>query len=309
MSARPPIAPFAEPALKTVGAGAALLDLKGALRALGTSGGSASAVHLLGLLCEETLDSERLVNCLRGEPSMAARVLKVANSPFYGQCGRVGTVERAVQLLGLAAIRGIAATGCLDRTLPGRMGRAFDPERFRCHSLAVACAAQRLSQALKCDCDGEAFIAGLLHDIGVLVLARGNALAMQHFVPQAGLEEASLLQAERDHFGADHAACACLLAEAWSLPAWLQAALAAQHPAQPYPVPAAGQGMAALPALLALSDTLAHRSGFSLWAPEVACTGAQPGLPDAAEFGLSPEALQHIEAELPQAVAALSLGP
>lgn len=302
MSARPPPNALAEPAPL-----AAQLDLKGALRALGTSGGNAATVRLLGLLCEEQLDSERLLNCLRGEPAMAARVLKVANSPFYGQSGRVGTVERAVQLLGLAAIRGIAATGCLDRTLPGRMGRAFDPDRFRRHSLAVACAAQSLSHALGCDCDSEAFIAGLLHDIGVLVLARGNTLAMTNFVPMAGLEEAALLQAEREHFGADHAACACVLAETWSLPAWLHAALGAQHPDHAHPPPAAGQGLAALPALLALADTLAHRGGFTLWAPEAAPAAPPPALP--ADLGLSPAQWQALEQALEPAVAALSAGP
>jgi HD-like signal output (HDOD) protein len=249
-------------------------------------------------LCDPAVETAAVRACLCGEPALSARVLKVANSPFYHQAGQVGTVDRAVQLLGLSAIRGIAAAGCLDRAAPSRAGQAFDPDRFRRHSLAVACAAQQLSRAAGAGVDSEAFIAGLLHDIGVLLLTKAAPAAMASFVAPPQESAADGLEAERRHFGTDHAACAGVLVEAWGLPVWLHDALAAHHA----PAPAADSGLAALPALLHLADGLAVRAGFPLWP-------AGPMAPDAALpplSGLQDQDLAAIVGGLADAVAAIA---
>ena len=294
---------------------------------------------MLALLCDPKVEIDALLACLHSEPALSARVLKVANSPYYGMAGRVGTVDFALRVLGLAAVRGIAAAGCLDRALPPRAGQAFDPARFRLHSLAVACAAQQLSRALNADIDGEAFMAGLLHDIGLLLMARAHPAAMATFAPPAGLAEGAALALERAHFGVDHAACAGLLVEAWQLPPWLRAALVIHHgalgrlPAEsgvcgggdaavnpPAVAPELPAGLSRLPALLAVADHLAYAAGYALWGPLL--SAGPPDLPpgptpadDAAGWaqaatalGLSPETLAAVSASLPEAVTALA-GP
>jgi HD-like signal output (HDOD) protein len=277
------------------------LDLKAAARALGASGGGAGAAQLLGLLCNPEVEAGAVRDCLRGEPALSARVLKVANSPFYRQAGQIGTVDRAVQLLGLSAIRGIAAAGCLDRAAPARAGQAFEPGRFRRHSLAVACATQQLSRAAQAGIDSEAFIAGLLHDIGVLLLTKAAPAAMASFAPPAVEASADGLAAERMHFGADHAACAGVLVEAWGLPTWLHDTLTAHHEPPP---PAASAGLAALPALLHLADGLAARAGFPLWPLCDLAPAADGTLP----LGLTAADLERIVEALPEAVAAIAAG-
>lgn len=272
------------------------LDLKAAARALGASGGGHGAARLLSLLCDPDVESEAIRTCLRGEPALSARVLKVANSPFYRQAGQIGTIDRAVQLLGLSAIRGIAAAGCLDRAAPPRAGQAYDPERFRRHSLAVACAAQQLSRAARAGVDSEAFIAGLLHDIGVLLLTKAAPAAMARFVPPDREAADGALEAERRHFGADHAQSAGVLVEAWGLPVWLHDTLAAHHA----PPAATGQGLAALPALLHLADGLAVQAGFPLWPDTGAPVASAPPL-----TGLTEAELASIVDGLPDAVNAV----
>ena len=317
-----------------------------AARALGASVGGVGASRLLALLCDPDVEIDAVLACLHSEPALSARVLKVANSPYYGLPGRVGTVGFALSVLGLAAIRGIAAAGCLDRALPPRAGQAFDPGRFRLHSLAVASAAQQLSRAVNADIDGEAFMAGLLHDIGLLLMARAHPAAMATFAPPAGLAEGAALALERAHFGVDHAACAGLLVEAWQLPPWLRAALVIHHgalgrlPAEsgvcggggggggdagaavnpPAVAPELPAGLSRLPALLAVADHLAYAAGYALWGPLL--SAGPPDLPpgptpadDAAGWaqaatalGLSPETLAAVSASLPEAVTALA-GP
>ena len=236
-------------------------ELQAAAKALGTAGG-AGASRLLALLYDPDVAIERVLSCLNGEPALAARVLKVANSPYYRLSGSVGTVERAVKLLGLSAIRGIAAAGCLDRLAPPRMGQAYDPEAFRRHSLAVAAAAQQFSRAAGAGVDSEAFMAGLLHDIGMLMLVKLDPAAMSTWSPATGLDSTAAVAAERAHFGCTHEQAANTLVQAWSLPAWLAQALADHHnPSAQGPV----TDLAALPCILRLADHAASRAEFGLW--------------------------------------------
>lgn len=277
--------------------------LAAALRALGASAGGASASRLLGLLYDPDVDLDRILQCLRSEPVLAARVLKVANAPYYGRSGQVGSVERAVQLLGLQAIRGIAAAGALDRLTPGRTGKVFDPLRFRRHSAAVAAAAQGLSRRAGCGVDAEAFIAGLMHDIGVLLLVKSDPSAMASFEPMPGTDQKQAREAERMQFGVDHEAAGVLIVESWALPPWLREAVASHHGIDVASAPA-HSGVEALPALLCLADRLASAAGFGLW-PR--CEG--PVTDEAlAAIGLSAEDAQSLTGSLPEVVDALTSG-
>jgi len=279
-----------------------------AARALGATGGGSGTAQLLGLLCDENAQIDDVLRCLSTEPTLAARVLKVSNSPYYRSAGSVGTIARAVQLLGLSAIRGIAAAGCMDRIPMPALGPSLDAESFRRHSLAVAVAAQSLSKLTGAGCDGEAFMAGLLHDIGIVLMAR---LRPQAMAAAAGLRRdnaQAALQAETDFVGGQHTACGALLVEIWVLPAWLSEAIATHHTpaaptgslgtAQPAPTGPATAGTAALPALLALADGAARLAGFGLFP---LCEAApDPAL--ALAFGLEPAALQALADGLPGTV-------
>ena len=276
--------------------------LQAAAQSLGSGGAGAS--RLLALLYEPDVAVDRVLDALQAEPALAARVLKVANSPYYRLSGSVGTLDRAVGLLGLNAIRGIAAAGCLDRLTPGRVGRAFDPQRFRQHSLAVARAAQALARRAGLGCEGEAFMAGLLHDIGVLLLLKAAPVAMAAFEPLAGTDAATALAHERATLGATHEDCAVVLGDAWHWPDWLRQCAAAHHESALPAEGAATEGVAALPALLALADRLAEQSGLGFWPICPAPGSAGSAMP----FGLTSEDLDAVAAELPAAVEALS-GP
>ena len=274
--------------------------LQAAARALGTGGTGAS--RLLGVLYDPDVEIDAVLMALISEPALTARVLKVANSGYYRQSGSVGTVQRAVQVLGLTAIRGIAAAGCLDRLAPTRSGSAFDPELFRRHSLAVGCAAQGLSQAARLGVDAEAFMTGLLHDIGLLLLLKAAPEALARFKPLDGASAAESQAHELAQLGGTHEACGTLLVQAWQLPAWLLDALGSHHADAPAHPVAPSPGLQALPALVAVAEHVAQRAGLGLWP---AC-GLPPDASSLQALGLEAAQLDTLAAALPDAVAMLS---
>src|SRR5262245_2000821 len=83
-------------------------------------GGSQTAHRILGALCDASLGSREIVSLIEREPGLAARVLKVANSAYYGHSRDISTLDRALTILGIDAVRGITAAACLDRSISRR---------------------------------------------------------------------------------------------------------------------------------------------------------------------------------------------
>jgi len=249
---------------------------------LGASGGGAGTARLVALLYDDSVDAAEIVRCLQAEPALAARVLKVANSAYYRRGGNVGTFDQALVVLGLSGVRGIAAVGCMARIPVPSVGRLLDAQRFRCHSIAVAAAAQSLSQRAGAGVDAEAFMAGLIHDIGLIILSRLRPHAVATLVG-LGLDESAILQTEIDLFGIDQASASAVVAEAWHLPPWLCSALRSHHPPE---IGIRLIGTEALPALLALGGRCSAEAGFRLWAspsgPHNAAWNSNLGLDDEA---------------------------
>ena len=106
-------------------------------------GGGVGQAQLMGALYRPGISLAELTALIAGEPALALRTLKVANSAYYRRCGEVGTVDRAVQVLGATTVKGIAAAACLDRVMTAHPGMAAaEAARLRRHCIAAALAAQ-----------------------------------------------------------------------------------------------------------------------------------------------------------------------
>jgi HD-like signal output (HDOD) protein len=160
-----------------------------------------------------------------------ARILRVANSPYYGQTRSITTLERAIVVLGLDAVRGIAAAACLDRTIPrGRHEALIDFKSLVGHSLATAAAGESLARIRHPTLAAEAFIAGLLHNLGVVVqlsLDRPGTAAMIDLRAADDSRDMRALESERATVG--HEECIALVFEEWQLPQSLIAAARDHH--------------------------------------------------------------------------------
>jgi HD-like signal output (HDOD) protein len=124
---------------------AKILEAASSVGILGTS--AQSGFRFIAALFDPKMTTSRLVALVRTEVVICARVLRVANSPFYGLRRRVTTVENAFVILGLDAVRGIATAVCLDRSLTSVDSAAMvDTQAMLQHSVATAAAAEWLGR-------------------------------------------------------------------------------------------------------------------------------------------------------------------
>ena len=196
---------------------------------------------------------------LVSDQALAARVLKLANSAFYGASRRISTVSEAVVILGMRTTRNLVmATGCQDMLQNEVAGYCLPPGALLRHSLACASAAQALAQRTKYRGMEEAFVAGLLHDIGKVVM---NLYLRDQFIQvliQVASGDLTYADAERAVFSFDHAEAGATLLERWNLPAPLVAAVRYHH------APLEAPGDSPLPCLVHVADAICMTLGVGL---------------------------------------------
>jgi putative nucleotidyltransferase with HDIG domain len=205
--------------------------------------------------------SADIAEAVSRDPAFTLRLLRVANSPLYKVSSSVDTVAKAVTLLGTAQIRNLALTMSVASSFAGLPNNLVSMENFWRHSLLCALAARLLAKEAG-RCDPEAlFTAGLLHDIGELILF--NRLPEQSkdalLLVLDSSDEMSIHDAERQTAGIDHAEVGGELARQWQLPALLEECIAYHHDigkATRYPRETALTHIANLVAQMAEIDTL-----------------------------------------------------
>lgn len=197
------------------------------------------------------------------EPPLAAKVLRLANSPYYGGRGRVQDVQMAITALGFDTLRNLAVCLSVASGLVQREARqnVMDQRALWRHSVTTAVVARRLAREADLEDVDEVFTAGLLHDIGVFVIALGRPEAYGEIV-RVGLERnLDQRRAEREVLGFDHAEVGCAFAQRWHFPHALQDMIANHH------TPAAGE-RAPLKHALTLANTLSYGIETSRVLPE-----------------------------------------
>lgn len=194
------------------------------------------------------------------DPAFTVRLLRIANSPFYGFSSTIETVSRAVTLIGTSQVRNLALSTSVARTFAGLPNELVSMENFWHHSLYCALIARILARRMGMDAEAL-FTAGLLHDIGELVIF--NRLPEQAkealLLVLDSADELPVYQAERQTLGFDHAAVGGELARQWRLPPMLTECIAYHHDiqrAQLCPQETALVHIANILALMAEVDTL-----------------------------------------------------
>ncbi len=162
----------------------------------------------------------QLAKTIETDPAMVAGILKVANSAYYGFRGKVSTIRHASALFGTRRlaelITAISAGGVLGKAIDGYGLEAGDMWR---HSIAVACMAGEIAAAVAADAFDNAYMAGLLHDVGKIILdpyVKERKMLFDHYY--ASHPEKTVQDAERDILGFDHATIAALICNKWNLP-------------------------------------------------------------------------------------------
>ncbi|MCP4572267.1 MAG: HDOD domain-containing protein [bacterium] len=215
--------------------------------------------QLMAVMGNEDSSAADVAKVLSGDQALAGKVLKIANSSFYGVPNEVTTISRAVVIMGFTGVRNMAL-GLGTTSALREMSSKLDMNSFWSHAMANAAAAQVLAPHMQRRMDPEeAFLAGLMHDIGAYVLAAAvpDAYAEAHVG-----EEGSILERERNHVGFTHTQIGQGLLQFWQLPDPFGEAARFHHDADK-----ASSGDQPLTNLVALADILACIHDGSFEAP------------------------------------------
>jgi putative nucleotidyltransferase with HDIG domain len=174
---------------------------------------------------------EKLAELVGSDLAITTKIIQVVNSAFYAQQRQISDVKEAIQILGFETLKslvlGIQAIARLDKVKP----LYFSADKIWRHGLAVATLARHLAQ-LECSdrlVAEEAFTAGLLHDIGKLVLATNLDDQYNGVLSLAQKNQIPLVEVELEVFGATHADTAAYLVAVWGLPRRVVEAIALHH--------------------------------------------------------------------------------
>ncbi len=168
---------------------------------------------------------------IKNDPALSVKVLKVVNSAFYGLPGQVASVDRAIILLGLSAVKNIAIAASIARLFKGkRISENFSAADLWRHSVAVAVCARTIAKCSRhAVMTDEVFVAGLIHDIGTLVERQSFPDEFAEVINRCTTGDIRFLDCEREVIGADHQAFGVGLTTRWKFPRHLRAAVGFHH--------------------------------------------------------------------------------
>jgi len=185
---------------------------------------------ILAKMDDPRSDAQDVARLVESDVGLAAQVLRLANSAYYGVPGAVETVSNAIVVLGFKATRTLVLSAALAQLQPPRSPDSPHPRLFWEHSLETALFSRMLAMRTTVVPDAEAlFTAGLLHDAGVLLLESSLGERYQVVLRRARRDCIPLDVAEQDILDIDHAEITGLLLERWELPTSLSVACTYHH--------------------------------------------------------------------------------
>lgn len=230
---------------------------------------SASAGRLLGRLARRDCELTEVASLVEKDPLLSAQVVQAANSATFNRAQHVDSVRHAIVMVGLGTIRRFA----LARTLSNLFSRrapapAFSMTRFNLHSVAVGTLMELLSDELPLEHPEGAFLAGLFHDVGALLIACALPYQYQDILAVAALTGRPLFLCEQQVLGTDHCELSALALERWGLAEPIRHSTAYHHaPESAFPLPGAQPSYVPLSLALHKADMLIDMLGMSVDPP------------------------------------------
>ncbi len=238
-----------------------------------------SGVKAIATLPEVVVQINRCINDHRStavdlqriiehDPALASRLLRVVNSAFYSRTASIGSIERAIVLLGFQAVQHLAIAATIGKLFTGgKICEHFSAKDLWRHCVAVAAVSRQLALHTGADLAEEAFLGGLMHDIGLLVSLQVCRAAFRQVCDRALADaDADFATIEHDIIGATHLELGAVLAGSWKFPPGV-CGIAAHHDS-PLKLDPRWQGVGAL---VYVADVLCCRQGvaFNLTARNV----------------------------------------
>ena len=189
------------------------------------------ARRVLELSRDDDVDYKDIINVIKYDEAITANCLKLCNSSYFGLCVKVFSIDQAVVILGLKNILMIALANSkeLSDYSKAQEGYSFSAGELWRHSVTSAIISQLLVKKIDLQEDSVLFTAALLHDVGKIVLNNYIDKDMGNLIELAQKEKLSLIEAEREVFGIDHAELGGIITENWQFPSMLSKSIKNHH--------------------------------------------------------------------------------
>ena len=196
------------------------------------------AARVLEMTAEDDIDIRRIAEVVQMDQALAAKVLRTVNSSFYGLSRPCGTVRQAMVYLGLNTVKTLVLSFSLVETVDGRGAdrNGFNFTDYWRRSIHTAVAARELARRTVCWDPEEAFLAGLMQDVGVIALYRQFGADYLSGIAAANGDHDRVQSLERARWDCDHAELSAAIAEHWQLPRAQVEAIRHHHDSTPAPI-------------------------------------------------------------------------
>lgn len=246
---------------------------------------------IIALLEDDTATARDLGELISYDQAVSARLLRVANSAYYGAMHEVATVRQAIVVLGFEEVKTLAlGIGIINSVNHAADTCGFSPRAFWMHSAGCALAARTIRFKTERSDAGLYFTAGLMHDVGKivlhLVLGDGYGCALEH----GRRNGSSLIQAEQEVLGFTHAEIGAWLCERWKFPEQLVAAVGYHHS-----IGTAPPGVQGLCAAVHLADIVCKKAAIGSSGDTAPCRADSAAL---SELGIRDEELDGLVDEV-----------
>jgi putative nucleotidyltransferase with HDIG domain len=174
--------------------------------------------QIFPLLGDENVSVKKVAELIEKDQALAVKILKVANSSFYGTLSKVSSIDHALVILGIEEVRSILLAFSIYNFFSNDNGDGFDRTRFWKHSIICSQVAKYLTRYFKMQRDDTLFLAGLIHDLGKVVFDKyfhGEFLQILDYI---SLNNESFSKGEKEILGITHYQVAAKLLQQWKFP-------------------------------------------------------------------------------------------
>ena len=182
--------------------------------------------ELTHLMAQDNVTAPKLARVIETDPAMAGKVLQLVNSAYFGLARAVTSIDQAVTYLGIDTLRGLVLNAHVFQTMARSSKKVLSLDELQAHSLLVARLAGKAVSPARRD---VAFTAGIVHDVGKIILANGMPDLFAEAMKIAAAEHCPMYEAERRVLGITHAEMGAYLLGIWGLPFEIIEAVAYHH--------------------------------------------------------------------------------
>jgi len=214
-----------------------------------------AGLKLRALLAKEDVSIEEIEKILRHDPGLAANVLRLANSAYFGMPTKVSTLKHAVMLLGVKRFAQIAVTASMNKAMNSAVeGYGLSPGELWLHSIAVSTIAEALTKKRNLAENSDCFTPALLHDLGKIILGEfvKNEQPKIDSLVNSGVP---FVMAEKEVLGTNHAEIGALILSKWRFPDDLISAVLCHH------LPQGGENSTLPQDIVYLANLMCHSNG------------------------------------------------